>query len=63
MLALFIPRYLRRYRELHPFDGARLAARELPVTAARLSEGVAPEEALLRARVRQLLARGAVEAS
>jgi aminoglycoside phosphotransferase (APT) family kinase protein len=48
--------YLRRYRQLHPFDQARLAAWELPITAARLSEGIEAEEAYLLARVRQLAA-------
>lgn len=50
--------YLRRYRWLAPFDAARLAAWELPVTAARLCEGVTPEEAYLLARVKQLVANG-----
>jgi len=48
--------YLRRYRQLRPFDKARLRAWELPVTAARLSEGVEPEESYLLERVRQLAA-------
>jgi hypothetical protein len=48
--------YLRRYRQLRPFDTARLRAWELPVTAARLSEGVEPEEAYLLERVRRLTA-------
>lgn len=48
--------YLRRYRQLRPFDMARLRAWELPVTAARLSEGVEPEEAYLLERVRRLTA-------
>jgi uncharacterized protein (TIGR02172 family) len=48
--------YLRRYRQLRPFDMARLRAWELPVTAARLSEGVEPEEAYLLKRVRRLTA-------
>jgi uncharacterized protein (TIGR02172 family) len=48
--------YLRRYRQLCPFDTARLRAWELPVTAARLSEGVEPEEAYLLGRVRRLTA-------
>lgn len=49
--------YLRRYRQLRPLDPARLAAWELPVTAARLSEGVAEEEEYLLARVRRLAAQ------
>jgi uncharacterized protein (TIGR02172 family) len=48
--------YLRRYRQLRPFDMARLRAWELPVTAARLSESVEPEEAYLLERVRRLTA-------
>jgi aminoglycoside phosphotransferase (APT) family kinase protein len=47
--------YMRRYRQLHPLDPARLAAWELPVTAARLSEEVAPEESFLLDRVRRLV--------
>jgi uncharacterized protein (TIGR02172 family) len=46
--------YLRRYRQIRSFDMERLRAWELPVTAARLSEGVEPEEAYLLARVRRL---------
>lgn len=46
--------YLRRYRQLAPFDVARLTAWELPVTAARLCEGVTLEEAYLLARVQRL---------
>jgi hypothetical protein len=42
--------------ELRPFDTARLRAWELPVTAARLSEWVEPEEAYLLERVRRLTA-------
>jgi aminoglycoside phosphotransferase (APT) family kinase protein len=49
--------YLRRYRQLRPFDMARLRAWELPVTATRLSEWVEPEEAYLWERVRRLTAR------
>ncbi|HEX6819749.1 MAG TPA: phosphotransferase [Ktedonobacterales bacterium] len=49
--------YLRRYRQLAPFAASRLAAWELPVTAARLSEGVTPEEAYLLARVSWLCTR------
>jgi aminoglycoside phosphotransferase (APT) family kinase protein len=49
--------YLRRYRQLRPFEMARLRAWELPVTAARLSEWVEPEEAYLWERVRRLTAR------
>jgi uncharacterized protein (TIGR02172 family) len=48
--------YLRRYRQLRPFDTARLRAWELPVIAARLSEGIEPEEAFLLERVRRLIA-------
>jgi uncharacterized protein (TIGR02172 family) len=48
--------YLRCYRRLHTCDMARLRAWELPVTAARLSEGVEPEEAYLLERVRRLSA-------
>jgi uncharacterized protein (TIGR02172 family) len=47
--------YLRRYRLLRPFAMAHLRAWELPVTAARLSEGVEPEEVYLLERVRRLL--------
>ena len=47
--------YLRRYRQLAPFDSWRLSGWELPVTAARLSEGVTPEEAYLLARVQALV--------
>jgi aminoglycoside phosphotransferase (APT) family kinase protein len=50
--------YLRRYRQLAPFDPARLARWELPVTAARLSEGVTLEETYLLARVRRLCTNG-----
>ena len=46
--------YLRHYCQLRASDLARLAAWELPVTAARLSEGIAEEGAFLLARVRQL---------
>lgn len=46
--------YLRRYRQLAPFDASRLAAWELPVTAARLCEGVTLEEGYLLARVQRL---------
>jgi uncharacterized protein (TIGR02172 family) len=46
--------YLRRYRQVHGVDMARLRAWELPVTAARLSEGVEPEEAYLLERIRRL---------
>jgi aminoglycoside phosphotransferase (APT) family kinase protein len=49
--------YLRRYRQLRPFDRARLAAWELPVTAARLAAEIEPEEAYLVERVRQLSAQ------
>lgn len=47
--------YLRRYRQLHPYAPERLAAWELPVTAARLSEGVDVEEVYLLARIHQLV--------
>ncbi len=50
-------RYLARYRRLHPFDPARLAAWNLPVAAARLREGIEEEEAYLLARVRRLASR------
>lgn len=49
--------YLRRYRQLLPCDPSRLAAWELPVTAARLAEGISEEEAHLLARVRWLITR------
>jgi aminoglycoside phosphotransferase (APT) family kinase protein len=49
--------YLRNYRQLLPCDSSRLAAWELPVTAARLAEGISEEEAHLLARVRWLIAR------
>jgi uncharacterized protein (TIGR02172 family) len=55
--ALFSSLYLRRYRQLRPVETARLRAWELPVTAARLSEGVEPEEAYLLERVRRLTTR------
>lgn len=48
--------YLRRYRQLRPLDMARLAAWELPITAARLIEDIKEEEAYLLARVRHLAA-------
>ena len=54
--ALLSRLYLRRYRQLRPFNMARLRAWELPVTAARLSEGVEQEEAFLLERVRRLTA-------
>ncbi|MGE5334979.1 MAG: phosphotransferase family protein [Nitrososphaerota archaeon] len=46
--------YLRRYRQLRPLDMARLAAWDLPITAARLAEDIKEEEGYLLARVRQL---------
>ena len=49
--------YLRRYRRLHPLDPARLAAWELPIAAARLSDGIAAEEDYLLGRVRRLIAK------
>src|SRR5262249_52939311 len=55
--ALVANLYLWHYRQLRPFDTARLRAWELPVTAARLSEGVETEEAYLLERVRRLIAR------
>jgi aminoglycoside phosphotransferase (APT) family kinase protein len=54
-------RYLRHYRRLRPFDSARLAAWNVPVAAARLSEGIGPEEAFLLARVRRLIAASAAK--
>lgn len=47
--------YLARYRELRPFDPADLDAWRLPVTAGRLSEGIAEEEASLLAVIDELL--------
>jgi aminoglycoside phosphotransferase (APT) family kinase protein len=47
--------YLRCYRQLRPYNPATLAAWDLPVTAARLSEGIGPEEVYLLARVRRHL--------
>lgn len=57
LVAILNALYLRRYRQLHPFERARLAAWELPVTAARLYEGVKEEEVYLLARVRRLAAQ------
>jgi uncharacterized protein (TIGR02172 family) len=56
VLQYMVSLYLRRYRQLRPFDSERLRAWELPVTAARLSEGVEPEESYLLERVRRLTA-------
>jgi hypothetical protein len=36
--------YLRRYRQLRPVSRAQLAAWEVPIAAARLSEDIADEE-------------------
>jgi aminoglycoside phosphotransferase (APT) family kinase protein len=52
--AALISRYLRAYSWMRPLDRARLAAWELPVTAARLAEGIAEQRAYLLARVRRL---------
>jgi aminoglycoside phosphotransferase (APT) family kinase protein len=56
--ALLIALYLRAYRHKRSLDRARLAAWELPITAARLSEGITEEREYLLARVRRLAARG-----
>ncbi|HEV2239257.1 MAG TPA: aminoglycoside phosphotransferase family protein [Ktedonobacterales bacterium] len=56
--ALLIALYLRAYGRKRPLDRARLAAWELPITAARLNEGIAEERGYLLARVRRLAARG-----
>jgi Ser/Thr protein kinase RdoA (MazF antagonist) len=58
-IVLLRRRYLRRSHQLCPFPSATLAAWDLPVTAARLSEGIEPEEAYLLARVRRLAATSA----
>ncbi len=55
--ALLIALYLRAYGRRRPLDRARLAAWELPITTARLSEGIAAERAYLLARVRRLAIR------
>jgi aminoglycoside phosphotransferase (APT) family kinase protein len=49
--------YLRRYRQVHPAMRREINAWALPVTAARLSEGVTQEESLLLDRVALLAAR------
>lgn len=49
--------YLRRYRQVHPATRQEINAWALPVTAARLSEGVTAEEPLLLKRVARLAAR------
>jgi Ser/Thr protein kinase RdoA (MazF antagonist) len=57
LVTLLIALYLRAYGRKRPLDRARLAAWELPVTVARLSEGIVEERAYLLARVRRLAAR------
>jgi aminoglycoside phosphotransferase (APT) family kinase protein len=57
LVTLLVAGYLRAYARTRRLDHARLAAWELPVTAARLSEGIAEEGAYLLARVRRLAAR------
>jgi Ser/Thr protein kinase RdoA (MazF antagonist) len=57
LVTLLVARYLRAYERKRALDRARLAAWELPVTAARLSEGIAEERAYLLACVRRLAAR------
>jgi aminoglycoside phosphotransferase (APT) family kinase protein len=56
LVTLLVARYLRAYERKCPLDRTRLAAWELPVTAARLSEGITEERAYLLACVRQLAA-------
>jgi aminoglycoside phosphotransferase (APT) family kinase protein len=52
--ATLLSGYLRAYGRMRPLDLARLATWELPITAARLAEGIAEERAYLLARVRRL---------
>jgi aminoglycoside phosphotransferase (APT) family kinase protein len=61
--ALLITLYLRAYGRKRPLDRARLAAWELPITAARLIEGIAEEREYLLARVRRLIGGGKMEQS
>jgi hypothetical protein len=54
IIALLLALYVRRYRQLRPFMPEEIAAWQLPVTAARLCEGVTPEEPRLLALVAKL---------
>jgi len=54
---VLIALYLRRYRQLRPATRQEINAWALPVTAARLSEGVTQEERHLLKRVARLAAR------
>lgn len=61
VIALFVLCYLRRYRQLRSAPRAELRAWQLPVAAARLSEGITEEEPHLLALVRCLADRAGVE--
>ncbi len=49
--------YTRRYQQLRPGCGAEIAAWELPVLAAKLSELAPAEQSLVLARIERLLSR------